>query len=108
MKYSYLACLGAALLLATQAQAAPITMLPLVGEAPKGTDVTALWKGETMADGVADKSRHFELDVPMGADMPYHTGDRLEIDINGKPSGQKIMLSSGSNPQHIVLLRAKR
>jgi len=108
MNRIHLLILGAAMLLALQAQAAPIFMLPLVGKAPKGTDVSALWKGETMADGVADSTRHFELDLPMGADMPYHAGDRLEIDINGKPSGQTIVLGSGNKPQHIVLSGVKR
>jgi hypothetical protein len=103
----YLAGLGALWMLTAQAQAAPITMMPLVGEAPKGTDVSALWKGETMADGVADNSRHFELDLPMGADMPYHAGDKLEIDINGKPGG-RITLGDGSKPQHIVLSSLRR
>jgi hypothetical protein len=108
MKRLLLAGFSMVMLLAFQAQAAPISMLALVGEAPKGTDVSLLWKGETMADGVADKSRHFELDVPMGADMPYHAGDKLEIDINGKPNGQKIVLGRGNRPEHIVLLGAKR
>lgn len=103
MKHLYVAGLGALLMLASQAQAAPITMLPLIGKAPKGTDVSAMWKGETMADGVADKTNRFELDVPMGADMPYHAGDKLQIAINGKPTSQMIVLGRGTKPEHIVL-----
>jgi len=93
-------------LLASQAHASAITTFSLYGKAPNGTDVEALWKGEVMAESDAENGR-FNLGVPMGKELPYHKGDKLELRINDKPSGHMVSLGRGGSSREISLWNKK-
>jgi len=93
-------------LLAPQAHADSITTFVLYGKAPPNIDVEVLWKGEVMAESDVENGR-FELDVPMGKDLPYHKGDKLEIGINSKPTGHMVVLGKGGSSRKISLPRLK-
>lgn len=91
-----------AFLMATQAHAVSMSEFELYGKAPKGSDVAALWKGEVMAESEADNGR-FQLDVPMGSYMPYHKGDKLQIAIDDKPTGQTVTIGGAGTSRQMAL-----
>ncbi len=99
----WIAIIGGFLLLG-QAHAVSMAIFSIYGQAPDGTIIEALWQDEVMAESEAKHGR-FELEIPMGKELPYHKGDKLRIAINDQLTLQTIILGNAGASRKIVLLK---
>jgi hypothetical protein len=101
----WMAVIGGILLAApAYATSAPkASAFELYGNALKGTDITALWKGEVVSEVEADNDG-FRLDVPIGIYMPYHPGDKIEIDVDNELL-RMVTIGSAGTARRLVLYK---
>lgn len=104
MKYlQWIALFGGMLLAApAYATAAPDTStFELYGNAFEGSDITAIWKGKVVSVSEVNNGR-FRLVLPMGMYMPYHSGDKIEIDVNNKRLRMVTIGKAGTSRQIVL------
>jgi len=84
------------------AHALSMSIFSLYGQASDGTSIEALWQDEVMAESEAEHGR-FKLEIPMGRELPYHKGDKLQIAVNNQLPRQTIILGNAGTSRKIVL-----
>jgi len=98
MKKTHWMLLALLLLWTSAAQALPLPDFILYGDASAGTKIAAYWHDKKITDGVV-AGGHYKLAIPMGTETAWHSGDVIEVWINGAPTGKTATIGKAGEVQ---------
>jgi len=78
-------------LVSYQASAIPLPDFIVYGSATGQDQVAAYWRDQEISSSSV-KEGLYKLAIPMGTEVRHRKGDRLELWVNGSPTGQTVSI----------------